>query len=106
MCVPKKIEHQLTENSVCPYCGTEHYDDGDGPIEGEQTCAGCGKYFYSDANVSVSYDTRKLDCRNGLSSHRWEFIEWYSKDHPKDYFRCRTCDQTEFREKKPSKEPV
>lgn len=55
----------MDDDPKCPYCGhvqhdawefTERCTDGD-----EVTCGECGKDFWAEANISVSWRTKALD---------------------------------------------
>ena len=59
MSKPRPIEHNGTDEIVCPHCGYEHGDswehnDGDA---GESECDGCKKPFKWVRDISVTYST-------------------------------------------------
>lgn len=55
----REIDHEFTDEIVCPHCGHEHGDSwewrGD---DGEADCDDCGKPFEWSRNVSVCYSTK------------------------------------------------
>ena len=67
---PKKIDHEYTDEVVCPYCGEaidnsdadETFGDdwGDG-AETDFECGDCGRKFSAQMNVSVAYMTKKIE---------------------------------------------
>lgn len=62
---PEEIDHEFTDNAVCPYCGHENLDSwelGDrGDDEcGEDECGKCGKEYTWTRHVTVDYSTKKL----------------------------------------------
>ena len=60
----EKIEHEYTDEIVCPYCGNEFSDSwelGDGEDIGELECDECNKKFTAYRNLSKpTYSTEKL----------------------------------------------
>lgn len=62
-----------TEYAVCPHCGfadqdSWEFDLGPGPGldgDGEVSCGSCGKDYFLERHVSVSYSSRKLAARKG-----------------------------------------
>jgi hypothetical protein len=61
----KAIDHTLTSNAVCPYCGhvdRDSWELGDGSSGdeiGETECGGCGKTYVWVRSVTVDYSTQK-----------------------------------------------
>lgn len=59
------IDHEYTNEIVCPYCGYEHPDSWEvnfGPgMEGDtvRECAECGETFTATRMVRVEYSTSK-----------------------------------------------
>lgn len=92
----KEIDHEYTDNVVCPYCGYEMDGDvGDGPPRGEQQCGECKKYFNCEPDFSVYYTTTKLDCRNG-SPHDWKHTPRHDYQG-KECWQCQSCTLEEMR---------
>jgi len=60
------IEHECTNNLVCPYCGVELSDSYEYfGLDSEVTeveCE-CGKTFVAVREVSVTYSTRKQEAK-------------------------------------------
>lgn len=58
----KEIDHEYTDEIVCPFCGNEFSDSfeyGEGEDIGLIECGECEKEFYATRNISVSYSTKK-----------------------------------------------
>lgn len=57
------IDHNGTENIVCPHCGYERDSTNyrcDGYMEGTEVCARCENEFTYKANINVTWNTRKI----------------------------------------------
>lgn len=60
MTATKTIDHTLTDEIVCPFCGYEHSDSIDFGEYGEnEPCNECGEKFNFICIVTVEYTTRK-----------------------------------------------
>lgn len=61
---PIEIDHEGTDEIVCPFCGAEQSDSWeigggrDGAL-GDYECDQCEKHFYAYRNVHVTYDSAK-----------------------------------------------
>ena len=55
-----EIDHDYTNEVVCPHCGYEHHDSWEFPDGGEYDCANCGEPFLVERIVDVTYCTSKL----------------------------------------------
>ena len=61
------IDHEYTDNVVCPYCGHEQepheFENGDVFTEDEVRleCPDCEKEFASCCNISYSFSTHEVD---------------------------------------------
>ena len=65
--MPEKeiIDHESTDNIVCPYCGYEYWGSSEYPDSDDYfECVNCKKHFFMEIDVSVTYTTLKLqtDC--------------------------------------------
>lgn len=83
----KEIDHEYTDELVCPYCGYKHEDDGEMNEGGDLECYQCEKKFKYEVDYSKSFTSRKVACLNG-GNHLWK-KEAYP-NYP-DYKRCRAC---------------
>lgn len=61
--VLEEIDHEYTQEIVCPFCGSEWGDSWE--IEpnnediGLMKCDDCGKQFYATRNIDITYVTEK-----------------------------------------------
>ncbi|MDD4804305.1 MAG: hypothetical protein PHN69_03950 [Candidatus Pacebacteria bacterium] len=66
-----KIEHEHTDEIVCPYCGDKWADSYDcDPREGDlglQDCYECGKQFYATRHIEVTYSSSPAEI--GVCKH-------------------------------------
>lgn len=57
------IDHEYTDEVVCPHCGHKHRDSydffGDSDEDVNAECDECGGVFVATRNVSIDYSTRK-----------------------------------------------
>ena len=59
--VKNMIDHILTSEVVCPYCGHVHSDSWELPdYDDSFECYECGKKFYYGREVEVTYSSHKL----------------------------------------------
>lgn len=56
-----RIDHEYTDEIVCPHCGYEHSDSFEYSEDGDTTCNDCGKPFHYARDISVTYSTDKLE---------------------------------------------
>lgn len=111
------IDHEFTEDVVCPYCGGKVSEPQELDDEGEFEC-GCGNTFDYCRNVRITYSTSKAECAKG--KHDWklenymksESVPVYDKntnsvhfklldDGKAEYFRinkCSICDKPDIKE--------
>lgn len=54
-----KIDHEGTNEIVCPWCGYTHCDSWERRDEDDTECSDCGKPFYYSRDTWVSYSTSK-----------------------------------------------
>jgi transposase len=59
------IDHEYTDEVVCPYCGYVFGDSWEfirgGRNDGKADCDGCGKTFGWSADFDVTYSTTKTE---------------------------------------------
>lgn len=55
------IDHEFTNNAVCPYCGYVDKDSWELSDNDDETqCASCDKVYSYKRNVSITYSTKKM----------------------------------------------
>jgi hypothetical protein len=90
-----EIDHELTNEMVCPYCGYENIDSQEYRYdEGLAICDKCEKEFYYFRQIDVSYTTRQCSCANGDAPHQWrsQAIEFDDGEILlKGLYRCNIC---------------
>jgi hypothetical protein len=86
------IDHEYTDEIVCPYCGAEFrdswgYGDHDFPE------CDCGKKFISKRDIDVTYITEKCPCLNGEAPHVWHSMafEMLGKTVFEHRYMCLEC---------------
>ena len=56
----KEIDHEYTDEIVCPHCGYEYNDSIEiGDQDQDETCIECGEYFSISVHYEVHYSTDK-----------------------------------------------
>lgn len=55
------IDHEYTDELVCPHCGYEVGDSWELPELGRRACGDCGKEFEYEKNVSTSFTSWKVE---------------------------------------------
>ena len=59
-----EIDHEYTQEIVCPYCGNKQDDTDymiDGNMEGTEVCEECGEKFKFESDISVYWITSKIN---------------------------------------------
>ena len=56
-----EIDHEFTDEIVCPHCGYKVSDSWEWPDEGKGYCEVCGRHYKYTRDVSVTYCTEKID---------------------------------------------
>lgn len=60
-----EIDHEYTDNMICPYCGAEDVDSWECVPTEEQIgyveCGNCGRTFNAERNISITYSTYEID---------------------------------------------
>lgn len=60
-----EIDHDWTDEPVCPHCGAEQRDawEWGQDDDGETDCGACGREFSYTRHISVNWTTRKdIEC--------------------------------------------
>lgn len=56
----EEIDHEYTDEVVCPYCGYEHSDSWEfSEYDDEFECHSCEKHFVMERKIDISYVTKK-----------------------------------------------
>ena len=105
------MKHDSENNIMCPYCDWEdndswEFDDDEGIV----TCGNCEKEFNVSRDISVSYSTSKIECKD--DKHDYKFNHYFKSDRQyknrewtnlpsseHKYYKindCTICDKTEF----------
>jgi hypothetical protein len=95
-----KIDHEYTDNIVCPWCGysfeDDEYDYSDQDSH-DIDCYECDKPFSVCASIEVTYSTTKEKCKNGCN-YVISKLDW-RRDNPYNYkdknyciYSCTICD--------------
>lgn len=56
----KEIDHDFTDEIVCPHCGYEYQDSYEWHDYGEEDCIECEKSFSIERITTIQYTTRKV----------------------------------------------
>jgi DNA-directed RNA polymerase subunit RPC12/RpoP len=56
----KEIDHNFTNEVVCPYCGWELRDSWELDDKGYMDCEECEKKFFFERDITVRYCTGKI----------------------------------------------
>jgi transcription elongation factor Elf1 len=61
----KEIDHEYTDEIICPYCGNEFTDSWEYGINEEDLglleCDECGKSFYASRHIEITYVTEEAN---------------------------------------------
>ena len=55
----KEIDHELTQEITCPYCGYEDHGSWEENDDGDMECPECYKEFSFERIITVEYSTKK-----------------------------------------------
>ena len=55
--IPDSVDHECTDDIICPKCGYELGDSWECDDDGEQECEECGAIYEYYRNVTVDYTT-------------------------------------------------
>lgn len=90
----KEIDHEYTDNLICPYCGYEDQDSWElSESSDNYTCGDCSKNFTYNSSVSRTFTSQKADCLNG-AEHNWR--DWHNVLPELKQRSCRTCNKREI----------
>jgi transcription elongation factor Elf1 len=63
--IDQDIDHEYTNEIVCPFCGSEFGDSWEVESGSEdlglQQCGDCDKHFYATRNITIDYCTEKAN---------------------------------------------
>lgn len=64
-----KIEHEYTQEIICPWCGYEHGDSWEHLRDSDDNfqCNDCDKYFSYERDIEVTYSTQRKKCKDKCS---------------------------------------
>lgn len=83
-----KIQHEFTEEIVCPYCGdalSESYSySKDSDYDEDFECYSCGKHFIWERHTEITYSSKK---KEGDCEHE----DVYTSE--KGWQHCEECDK-------------
>lgn len=112
--MPKDIIHECTKEIVCPYCGYVMSDSWEMEEDGSWTCDECQNEFNYMRNISVSYTSRKKECKkhsykvvkvvktttDPVYDKKTNSINWVTLDTPHffEVSECTACDKERFRD--------
>lgn len=58
----KSIDHEYTDEIVCPYCGSEHADSWEYESDTNVIdCWECGREFRYERHVIITYSSEKME---------------------------------------------
>ena len=91
----KDIEHEYTEEIVCPWCGYETGDSWECSDEGEEECPECQKKFNYSRNIQVSYSSWRSKCDKcdyELDKERFTGNPYLYSDRNWTIWKCKVCE--------------
>jgi len=93
-----EIEHEFTDEIVCPYCGYEYSECYEFTEDDDSTeCPKCEKFFSYSRHTQITYTTTKL-CKENKEEHKYKPPsvphmhrgKWISGKH------CEVCNHCEL----------
>jgi len=89
------IDHTLTDEIVCPYCGYE-FENSYEYIGDLVECEECGKNFSFYTDTTIRYTTHKQPCANGDGPHNWICLSFENNGDVlfPNLYRCQNCNIT------------
>jgi len=88
------IDHEFTQEIVCPWCGYEYGDSWDCGEGGKRQCDECGKHFSFSKDYDVTYSTCRKKCKVcdcELSQEKLHNPYIY-KDKNWTIYKCKVCE--------------
>lgn len=87
----------------CPYCGAEDNDCVSDlwEVEGEDNeleCGACEKQIIVNAEVSVTYEAKRMDCVDDQHEYEneWKRYDYEDQNHSLWSRDCKNCDDSEI----------
>ena len=78
------MEHNNTNEIICPYCDYEHSDNHEYSEESaEINCHGCSKEFHYEREIEVRYSTSRIKCDDG--NHNYKTDGFHIRKKAKNY---------------------
>lgn len=94
------IDHELTDELVCPYCGYEFSDSWEcGEDSDDYQCEKCSKRFVYTSDTTRTFTSSKADCLNG-APHDWKYSPIFGPEYP-DAKYCRACRKHQWKKDEP-----
>lgn len=63
------MNHEHTDDAICPYCGRAHQDIWELGDSYERDCNSCGRTFLVERHVSITYSTKRVPCVDDKHSY-------------------------------------
>lgn len=89
-------DYSYNDNAICPYCDHEESDSWE--IEQNTSeewfqveCGSCEKTYLFERNISVTYNTERADCANGMTEHKWENRVSAPREYSIGKQQCKVC---------------
>lgn len=54
-----ELKYSYNSEIICPHCDYTYYDSWELEDDGEMNCESCGKEFYVEKDITVTYSTSK-----------------------------------------------
>lgn len=93
----ESIEHDFTDEIICPHCGEEWSDSWELDDGGVLECYACEEEFTYNRNITIDYSTNKIFCKK--EGHKWrkpQFV-WFDEGKKQNLWRrtCSACSTSE-----------
>ena len=94
------IDHEYTDEIVCPWCGYKYSDSWEFSDDGEEECPECEKNFSYNINTRVTYNTERKKCKEGKCEYEIDetkitnpyIYKYKDKDLNWTIYKCKICD--------------